>query len=259
MESESSLYFDLSALLHVNGLDIRRIANDNLEMLAGEYFTLLTKFLAHAPLIKENLKQSPDLSDMEDMKILLKIIGCDTKNIAKNFDEFHAKINAAKRTENHDVIPVVLNPDEKSHEKHEAQFLHKAIKLVDHEEASRKSRILAVDDAPSVLKIISSALNDEYKVYGMTNPKMLEDFLKQVTPELFLLDYKMPELSGFDLIPIIKSFDEHKNTPIIFLTSVATAENVTNAFALGADDYIVKPFQGKQLREKINKHIIRKK
>ena len=88
---------------------------------------------------------------------------------------------------------------------------------------------------------------------------MVEKFLQQITPELFLLDYKMPELSGFDLIPIIRSFEAHKDTPIIFLTSMATAEYVTNAFALGACDYIVKPFQGKQLREKINKHIVRKK
>jgi DNA-binding response OmpR family regulator len=93
----------------------------------------------------------------------------------------------------------------------------------------------------------------------MTDPTKLEKFLQQITPELFLLDYNMPVLSGFDLIPIIRNFEEHKNTPIIFLTSMGTQTNVATAFKLGACDFIVKPFQGLQLREKIKKHIVRKK
>jgi len=258
MGSEASVSFDLSALLHLNGLDIRKIANENPDMHTGEYFALLVKFLEHAPLIKEELKKTPDLKDTQEIITMLKIIGCDAGNITKNINDLYTKINAAKINEKPEILEGVSNTEEKNYEKYESQLLYKAIKLIDHEEATRKLRILAVDDAPSVIKIISSVLNDEYKVYGMTNPTMMEKFLQQITPELFLLDYKMPELSGFDLIPIIRSFDEHKDTPIIFLTSMATTDYVTKAFALGACDYIVKPFQGKQLREKITKHIRKK-
>ena len=130
---------------------------------------------------------------------------------------------------------------------------------MDNEEAVRKLRILAIDDSPVILRTITSILSDEYKVYEMTNPTMLEKFLEQITPELFLLDYKMPELSGFDLVPVIRSYKEHKNTPIIFLTSMGTVDHVSAALALGACDFIVKPFQGNILREKIAKHIVRKK
>jgi len=258
MGSEASMTFDLSALLHVDGLDIRKIANDNPGMHTGEYFALLVKFLEHMPVIKEELKKSPELNDAQGIKTLLKLIGCDAGNITNKIDELYAKINAAKIKEQQEPLDGVLNAEEKINEKYESQLLDKAIKLIDHEEATRKLRVLAVDDAPSVIKIITSVLNDEYKVYGMTNPTMMEKFLQQITPELFLLDYKMPELSGFDLIPIIRSFEKHKDTPIIFLTSMATSDYVTKAFALGACDYIVKPFQGKQLREKINKHIRKK-
>ena len=52
MKSESDANFDLPTLLHINGLDIRGVANDNPEMLTGEYFTLLVKLLDHMPLIK---------------------------------------------------------------------------------------------------------------------------------------------------------------------------------------------------------------
>ena len=68
---------------------------------------------------------------------MLKIIGCDINYFIKNIYEIHAKIDSAKRTETPEVIPDVINADEKTHEKHESQFLHKAIKLVDHEEATR--------------------------------------------------------------------------------------------------------------------------
>jgi len=258
MGSEVSVTFDLSALLHIDGLDIRKIANDNPGMHTGEYFALLVKFLDNVPHIKEQLIKSPDLNDAQGIKTLLQLIGCDKNNITNTIDGLQSKIHAARINEKPEPLDGVLNTEEKNYEKFESQLLDKAIKLIDHEEATRKLRILAVDDAPSVIKIITSVLNDEFKVYGMTNPTMMEKFLQQITPELFLLDYKMPELSGFDLIPIIRSFEKHKDTPIIFLTSMATSDYVTKAFALGACDYIVKPFQGKQLREKIHKHIRKK-
>jgi len=74
-----------------------------------------------------------------------------------------------------------------------------------------------------------------------------------------LLDYKMPDLNGFELVPIIRSFEEHKDTPIIFLTSMGTTEHVSAAAMLGASDFLVKPFEPYTLQDKIAKHIVRKK
>ena len=73
---------------------------------------------------------------------------------------------------------------------------------------------------------------------------------------MILLDYEMPEINGFDLIPIIRKFSEHKDTPIIFLTSLGTMEHVSAAAKLGACDFIVKPFEPDNLREKVAKHIV---
>jgi DNA-binding response OmpR family regulator len=87
---------------------------------------------------------------------------------------------------------------------------------------------------------------------------MLEKFLEQVTPELFLLDYKLPELTGFDLIPLIRHLEKRQNPPHVFLTSEGTSDHVSSALTLGARDYIVKPFQPDILREKVAKHIVRK-
>jgi DNA-binding response OmpR family regulator len=118
--------------------------------------------------------------------------------------------------------------------------------------------ILAVDDSPTILNSISSVLSDEYRVRTLVKPAMIEKLLETITPDLFLLDYLMPEINGFELIPVIRRFEEHKETPIIILTSEGTVDNVTAALALGACDFAVKPFDPVLLREKIKNHIKKK-
>ena len=123
------------------------------------------------------------------------------------------------------------------------------------EKGDAKPCILAVDDAPDILKSIFFELRGNYTVFTLPKPEMMESLLQKITPDLFLLDYNMPVLNGFDLIPIIRSFQKHKHTPVIFLTSEGTVDNVSVAIALGACDFIVKPFNPDILREKIAKHI----
>ena len=120
----------------------------------------------------------------------------------------------------------------------------------------KKPIILTVDDSPDILKTVHAVLQDKYKVYTLSNPEKLTELLQKITPVLFLLDYKMPGLTGFDLIPIIREFEQHKNTPIIFLTSDATVDRITAAIGMGACDYVVKPFKGEMLHEKIAKHLV---
>lgn len=122
-------------------------------------------------------------------------------------------------------------------------------------ETNRKLIILAVDDSPVILKSVSSVLGNDYKVFLLPKPNEISRILQKVTPDLFLLDYLMPEINGFDLIPIIRGTPGHSKTPIIFLTSVATLDNATAALELGACDFIVKPFNPDVLREKIAQHI----
>jgi len=118
---------------------------------------------------------------------------------------------------------------------------------------SRKRIILAVDDSPVLLKSVASVLNDEYKVFTLPRPAEIKRILEQIVPDLFLLDYLMPDINGYELIQIIRSFEEHKETPIIFLTSMETIDSK----AAGAVDFIVKPFSPESLREKISKYICR--
>jgi len=115
--------------------------------------------------------------------------------------------------------------------------------------------ILAVDDAPDVLKLVHLLLRDKYKMYTLSDPEELEEFLSDVTPGLFLLDYRMPGKSGLDLVPIIRSFPQHITTPIILMTGEKTTDCFAEAMQLGVCDYIFKPIKVEILREKVAKHI----
>jgi DNA-binding response OmpR family regulator len=117
--------------------------------------------------------------------------------------------------------------------------------------------ILAVDDAPTMLRAIHTVLRDEYKVYTLSKPEKLKSYLQNVKPDLFLLDCNMPVMNGFELFSAIRELPEHKETPIIFLTAEGTVDNLTAAMHLGASDFVVKPFEVKSLREKIETYIKR--
>ena len=120
-----------------------------------------------------------------------------------------------------------------------------------------KPIILAVDDDAFTLQALIHVLSERYIVHILANPTELKSILTEQTikPDLFLLDYLMPVLSGFDLIPIIREFPEHKNTPIVFLTSVNTIDCLSAAISLGANDFLSKPFNDSILFEKIEEHL----
>jgi len=122
-----------------------------------------------------------------------------------------------------------------------------------------KPVVMAVDDSPSILQVVSAVLSDQYKVFTLVKPLKLIHILPKVRPDLFLLDFRMPEINGFDLIHVIRGFAEHKDTPIIFLSSAGTIDNVTAALALGVCDFVIKPFDPDVLRAKIHKQIRYKK
>jgi CheY-like chemotaxis protein len=269
--------FDLPSLLKIDGLGLRNTAN-TYAMTVFEYFNILSEFLSLAPKVSLALSRyvardgdADCYKNLDRMADLLKYTACDgfietiyktngayeqgnwklaatyAKSMIDDFNAFYPHIEEAKRSNRPDIIANSELP------------LADYIKQLDTEEASRKLVILAVDDSHVILNSISSVLSDDYKVITLAKPAKLEMLLTKITPELFLLDYLMPEISGFDLIPIIRGLKEHKETPIVFLTSAGTIDTVTAALTLGACDFVVKPFNPDVLRDKIKKHITRKK
>ncbi|MCL2627643.1 MAG: response regulator [Oscillospiraceae bacterium] len=123
------------------------------------------------------------------------------------------------------------------------------------ESTQKKPIVLAIDDSDDILLMLQLLLEEKYEIRTLSQPAKLKEMLAELTPDLFLLDYNMPELTGFDLMPIIRSFPKHKSTPVIYLTGVCSADFFTVATRLGACDYIMKPIDAEKLNDKIEKHI----
>ena len=116
---------------------------------------------------------------------------------------------------------------------------------------ANKAIILAVDDNPTILQTLNLLLGEQYKVYTLPQPQAIKDVLGRVVPDLFILDCHMPVIHGFELVPLIRSHPEHEDTPIVFLTSEGTIDNVSVATTIGASGFIVKPIDEKILLDKV--------
>jgi putative two-component system response regulator len=94
-------------------------------------------------------------------------------------------------------------------------------------------------------------LGRKFTVVTMPSAVTLFPLLEKKTPDLILLDIEIPEMSGFQALEILKSKPETRDIPVIFLTSRAGKEDRSKGLALGAADYIIKPYAPSLLFEKI--------
>ena len=115
--------------------------------------------------------------------------------------------------------------------------------------------VLAVDDSPTILQEINHLLEKSYTVYTLPAPEVIEELLKHIEPDIFILDYNMPKVTGFELVPLIRKHPLHEDTPIIFLTAEGTVDHVSAAIHLGACDFLVKPINEAVLCDKIAAHL----
>lgn len=103
--------------------------------------------------------------------------------------------------------------------------------------------ILIVDDNIANLEIARTILSDfGYEVIIASSADESLEILRYEKPDLILLDIMMPSINGFELCKILKTNDEIKDIPIIFLTALTQPEDLVMGFELGGADYITKPF-----------------
>ena len=116
----------------------------------------------------------------------------------------------------------------------------------------RGTQILAVDDDATVLAALQSVLGEaDFTVATCQDPAQFWERLDEVSPDLVVLDFDMPGISGPELCRAIRNEPRRAGLPIIFLTSRADAESVRTVFDAGADDYLSKPFVGPEVVARI--------
>src|SRR3990170_2409331 len=108
--------------------------------------------------------------------------------------------------------------------------------------------IFVVDDDPDVPIIVKGILNSEpYKVQCVSSGEELFFRLQGGRPDLILLDVKMPEMDGFQVLKRLKAAPETSSIPVILLTGKGQYQDVLTGYELGTDYYMNKPFTGSQL------------
>jgi len=117
------------------------------------------------------------------------------------------------------------------------------------------SRILIVDDDPTIVQMLSDILTDEgYEVATATQSLRAFDRAKEAQPDLILMDIMMPYLDGLDQIKLFSLDDDLKDVPIIVITAKARAlDGIEDLKALRIVDYLYKPFEISDLLDKIKK------
>lgn len=113
-------------------------------------------------------------------------------------------------------------------------------------------QILLAEDDELILKTLEHKLTkDGYEVVLTRNGKEAIENIKSSTFDLIITDIMMPFASGLEIINAVN--ESNKKTPVIVLSSLGQEETVVEAFNLGADDFIVKPFSPIELAIRIKK------
>ena len=109
-------------------------------------------------------------------------------------------------------------------------------------------QILVIDDEPDVTDLLKYSLELKgYNVHALNNPIEFVSKVRDLSPNLIILDIMMPELDGMQLCQIIRSDPIIKSTPIIFLSARSEVEDRVKGLEHGADDYLTKPFSTEEL------------
>ncbi|MCL2879244.1 MAG: response regulator [Treponema sp.] len=126
-------------------------------------------------------------------------------------------------------------------------------------ETTEKKIILLVDDDETHLLIAQSMLKHDYHtIVAKSGQEALDVFTQGNNPDLVLLDILMPNMDGWATYHSIRGLSLLKDVPIAFLTSETDAAEEKKAYAMGASDYILKPYDKTDLLKRI-KIILQKK
>lgn len=108
-----------------------------------------------------------------------------------------------------------------------------------------RRKILVVDDEERMVRFIRLNLeHDGFRVSEAFNGRQAVQKLRDVNPDLILLDVMMPDLDGFEVLEMIR---EISNVPVIMLTAKGEEDDRVRGLELGADDYVTKPFSPREL------------
>lgn len=160
--------------------------------------------------------------------------------ITRYFDELKEAKEKAKAQEEARKAAIEAKAAEALAKEKEEEEAAVAAAVAAAKKAKRK-HILVVDDDRIILKMLKTALSDNYDVTTMVNGIVAEKFLETKDVDLVILDYEMPIETGADVFRKIKSNPRIAHTPVCFLTGVSDREKIMEVMSLKPHGYLLKP------------------
>jgi putative two-component system response regulator len=123
-------------------------------------------------------------------------------------------------------------------------------------EPSSAATIMVVDDTPANLELLVEMLRGQgYRVQAFARGALALQAARRRAPDLVLLDLNMPEMSGYDVCRELKALPTTRDVPIIFISAQTETPDKVSAFALGAVDFVSKPFQFAEVQARVATHL----
>ena len=127
-------------------------------------------------------------------------------------------------------------------------------------QTSPLTKVLVVDDEPSSLKAVSRMLRGQYDVQTAPSGTLaLEIVASAAKPDLILLDVKMPDMSGFDVLSRLKDNPLTRDIPVILVTALDSFDSQAQGLLAGAADFVIKPYASEIILARIATHLALKK
>jgi DNA-binding response OmpR family regulator len=116
-------------------------------------------------------------------------------------------------------------------------------------------KIAIIDDFEESCELMSEILSPHFECKYICQSEKALEFVKKENPDLILMDYKMPYVTGVELCKIIKDTPELKKIPIIFISGAVTSDERIETLESGGDDFLSKPFHPKELLLRVQKRL----
>ena len=121
--------------------------------------------------------------------------------------------------------------------------------------AESAKKILVVDDDKMNIVALAHYLKPPYEILVAMDGSSAIKAASKHLPDMILLDIVMPDMNGFDVCAELKAYETTMNIPVIFLTGLDADDIIEKGLALGAVDYITKPFDKSVVKSKIDAHL----
>ena len=122
-----------------------------------------------------------------------------------------------------------------------------------------KKKVLVVDDSGAMLRNVKGWLGEKYNVILANSGTMAIKYLATDRPDLVLLDYEMPVIDGRQVLEMIRTENEFRDIPVIFLTSKNDRESILKVMELKPEGYLLKTMEPERIVEEVDKFFMKQK